>query len=164
MAVSCSFLIMEVSSASSFLVFRLCSILYFDCRLSQHAGVLVHRQLEFRGPRVSELVRASCHSDRGLVPRRFSAWVPIPKVVGRQSAGWRTAAPSVLAPESALGSLLSVALSSAQAMGRCNPRLVVRQPLWRRPGFVVCGREHPPAFDRAVRGSSAPSHSACRPA
>ncbi|MFM7843687.1 MAG: response regulator [Planctomycetota bacterium] len=35
--------------------------------------VLVHRQLEFRGPLVSELLRASCHSDRGLVPRRFSA-------------------------------------------------------------------------------------------
>ena len=73
-------------------------------------SVSVHRKLEFRGPRVSESVRASCHSDRGIVPRRFSLLVPIPKLEGRQSALWRTAASSVLVPESALGSPLSVAL------------------------------------------------------
>ena len=83
-------------------------------------GVLVHRQLEFRGTRVSEIVRASCHSDRGIVPRRFSALVPIPKVEGRQSVSWRTAAPSVLAPESALGSLRDDANNLA------NPLIIER--------------------------------------
>jgi hypothetical protein len=72
--------------------------------------ILVHRQLEFHGPRVGESVRASCHSDRGIAPRRLSALVPIPKLEGRQSALWRTTAFSVLAPESVLGSLLRVAL------------------------------------------------------
>ena len=88
--------------------------------------------------------------------------MPIPKVKGRQPALWRTAAPSVLAPESALGSLLSVALSSAQVMCRFSPVMDVRQPLSRRPCFAVVAPELPPASDHAVRGSWAPYHSACR--
>ena len=72
--------------------------------------ILIHRQLEFHGPRVGESARASCHSDRGIVPRRFIALVPIPKLKGRQSALWRSAASSVLAAESVLGLLLGIAL------------------------------------------------------
>jgi hypothetical protein len=43
--------------------------------------VLVHRELEFWPIGVSELVRASCQTGRGILPRRFIAWVPIPKRV-----------------------------------------------------------------------------------
>jgi len=93
-------------------------------------------------------VRASSHSNRGIVTRGFSALVPIPKVEGRKSAGWRTAAPSVLAHESTLGSLLSVALSSAQASNRFRHQRVVRQMLPRRPGFVVAAHAPSPSSPR----------------
>src|SRR5690606_35007953 len=47
-------------------------------------NVLVQRELEFQLLGVSEWVRASCQSNRGVVPRRFIALAPIPKV-GRQT-------------------------------------------------------------------------------
>ena len=54
----------------------------------------------------------------------FSAWVPIPK--GRQ--GGIVPPPSVLAPESALGSVPTVALSSAPVVvivGRCVAQITL---------------------------------------
>ncbi len=42
--------------------------------------VLVHRQVECHGSRMSKGVRASCDSGCGIVPRRFSAMAPISKL------------------------------------------------------------------------------------
>jgi hypothetical protein len=68
------------------------------------------------------------------MPRRFVALVPIPKsssadVQKRRAEQIGSALAPVLAPESALGVLLSRALSSAQAVIDCNPRLLITQPL-----------------------------------
>lgn len=41
--------------------------------------VLVHRELEFLPLGVSESGRTSCQNNRGILPRRFSAWMPIPE-------------------------------------------------------------------------------------
>jgi len=54
---------------------------YYSVRL----WLLVHRELELLPLGVSELGKASCRESRGIVPRRFSALVPIPK--GGRSGG-----------------------------------------------------------------------------
>jgi len=41
--------------------------------------VLVQRELEFCGKGIRERIEASCRIGRGLRPRRFFAWEPIPK-------------------------------------------------------------------------------------
>ncbi len=53
--------------------------------------------------------------DSGLCPEGFIAWVPIPKGEGKTGDA-RATRPSVLAPGAALGSVPTVALSSAQAV------------------------------------------------
>jgi len=101
------------------------------------------------------MVAASCREG-------FSTCVGAnPEVVSVDSALRRTAAPSVLAPESALGSLLRVALSSAQAMGLSSPVAGARERLSRWPCFVVVALELPPGVDHAARGLWGPSHLAC---
>ncbi len=47
--------------------------------------VLVHRELEFLPLGVSEFQAAPCRGRRGILPRRFTALVPIPK--GGMSGG-----------------------------------------------------------------------------
>jgi hypothetical protein len=50
--------------------------------------VLVQRELEFVPLGVSELGKASCQKSRGIMPRRFIAFVPIPEQVkGEQGQG-----------------------------------------------------------------------------
>ena len=72
----------------------------------------------------------------------FIAWMPIPKDWERRAVPLRgaTARPSVLASGSALGSLPSVALSSAQLGGHRTSRAVVGKPtsLERQPGSSGC--------------------------
>jgi hypothetical protein len=70
------------------------------------------------------------------VPRRFGAFVPIPEPqlnqlrnVGSKAGRKRPASTPVLAPGSALGVLLSRALSSAQAKRDCRYHRVRRQAL-----------------------------------
>ena len=63
--------------------------------------------------------------------------MPIPKREVLQATQSRPAASWILAPESVLGSLLSVALSPAQSVGRYTSLPGLRQPLSRRPDSVV---------------------------
>ncbi len=50
------------------------------------SNVLVRRELEFSPIGVSEWVRASCHTNRGILPRRFIALAPIPKGERKEAA------------------------------------------------------------------------------
>jgi hypothetical protein len=86
----------------------------------------------------------SCQSRR--VERRAAA-----------SEAMRTAHPSVLAPGSALGSHLCVALSSAQAALGCSRRSGIRQPRAAVAGLVGDASGPLPACDRARRRSPSPA-------
>jgi len=79
--------------------------------LSRRGCVLVHRELEFRSLGVSELKGGFLPASHGLWPSRFFALVPISK---RKAGGIllkECRSPSILAPGSAIGLLLTLALA-----------------------------------------------------
>ena len=81
--------------------------------------VLVHRELESGGPLVRNESRHRTEGSCGILPQRFIALVPIPKG-SPGGAVEATARPSVSARETALGSVLTGALSSAHVASECT--------------------------------------------
>ena len=81
--------------------------------------VLVHRELESGGPLVRNESRHRAEGSCGILPQRFIALVPIPKG-SPGGAVEATARPSVSARGTALGSVLTGALSSAHVTSQCT--------------------------------------------
>ena len=121
--------------------------------------VLVQRELEFLPVGILYDSDVVSQADRGVVPRGFIAFLPIPECrIGCQR--WKEAGPSawarphsfpVLAPGLALGVLPSRALSSVQVILDSCARTRVKQLLARcdeRPPFALVP---PQACDRAQR-------------
>ncbi len=127
--------------------------------------VSAYRELAYWVWRISELVEVSCHSDRGIVPRRFMAsLVPLPKKEERQSEMTQTAASSVLAPELVACVALQVCPILRYGLVRCNSTARSRQPPSLQHHSAAIVSVPLPISDQPVQGLLRPSRSACQPA